>query len=555
MIACLLAAAYLLSQANAAGPTGIPAASAPFLLAGGPGSQKSPALAGNYLAFVDCRTGDCDVWALDLTTKKTQAIAQGDWDEDEPATDGQRVVWRDRRNSSADDPSSLLGNFDIYGADLPIADRKPYPITKAGKAQNRPAVWGDIVVWADFRDARTQFDGEAGNIYLYNLPAGKETAITNARSAQTRPAINGNVVVWADYRNEPELNGTNSDIYAYDLATHQEFSIANAPGTQNDPDMSGNMVVWADWRADDGMSDIYAYDMATRKEMRVTDAPGSQVQPAIWGNIVVWTDFRNEPDKERGTNSDIYGYDFATGQEFPVYVGPGRQDAPAVANGLVAWEDNTKGNRELDVWGANLTGTNLMPPPPPSPYLPGLGSRAFPETGRTVTGIFLDYWQRNGGLAQFGLPLSTVMTETSDLDGKVYTLQYFERAVMEYHPQNPASSRVLLSQLGTFRYGQKYPQGATWPGAPTGPDARLFPQTGKSIAGRFRQYWETHGGLALQGYPISEPFTETSDLDGKPYIVQYFERAVFEMHPENPSPYDVLLSQLGTFRYADKYGR
>ena len=44
-----------------------------------------------------------------------------------------------------------------------------------------------------------------------------------------------------------------------------------------------------------------------------------------------------------------------------------------------------------------------------------------------------------------------------------------------------------------------------------------------------------------------------SDLDGKEYRVQYFERAVFEMHPENEPPYDVLLSQLGTFQYREKY--
>ena len=61
------------------------------------------------------------------------------------------------------------------------------------------------------------------------------------------------------------------------------------------------------------------------------------------------------------------------------------------------------------------------------------------------------------------------------------------------------------------------------------------------------------GGLTQQGYPISEEFTEISPLDGKPYLVQYFERAVFEYHPENKAPYDVLLSQLGTLRYRDKY--
>jgi hypothetical protein len=38
------------------------------------------------------------------------------------------------------------------------------------------------------------------------------------------------------------------------------------------------------------------------------------------------------------------------------------------------------------------------------------------------------------------------------------------------------------------------------------------------------------------------------------YTVQYFERAVFEYHPENQPPYDVLLSQLGTYQYKAKYG-
>jgi len=35
--------------------------------------------------------------------------------------------------------------------------------------------------------------------------------------------------------------------------------------------------------------------------------------------------------------------------------------------------------------------------------------------------------------------------------------------------------------------------------------------------------------------------------------VQYFERAVFELHPENKVPYDVLLTQLDRTRYQQKY--
>ncbi|MDQ2807437.1 MAG: hypothetical protein M3Z04_11085, partial [Chloroflexota bacterium] len=84
-------------------------------------------------------------------------------------------------------------------------------------------------------------------------------------------------------------------------------------------------------------------------------------------------------------------------------------------------------------------------------------------------------------------------------------------------------------------------------------NCQTFPQTGHQVCGKFLTYWQSHGGLAQQGYPLSEPFNEKSDINGKTYQVQYFERAVFELHPENQPPYDVLLSQLGTFRGKEKY--
>jgi glucose/arabinose dehydrogenase len=197
--------------------------------------------------------------------------------------------------------------------------------------------------------------------------------------------------------------------------------------------------------------------------------------------------------------------------------------------------------------------TPAATPPPSSPSIPGNGARTFPETGKTVTGIFLDYWANNGGLAQQGYPISGLLNETSDLNGKPYVMQYFERAVFEYHPENQPPYSVLLSQLGTFRYHQKYPDGAPNQRPNSTPGSITFPETGKTLGGRFLQYWQDNGGLAQQGFPISDEFTEVSDLDAKPYTVQYFERAVFELHPENAPPHDVLLSQLGTFRYRDKY--
>ena len=90
-------------------------------------------------------------------------------------------------------------------------------------------------------------------------------------------------------------------------------------------------------------------------------------------------------------------------------------------------------------------------------------------------------------------------------------MQYFERAVFEYHPeQTDPPYQVLLSQLGTFQYRQKYPDGRTRPASRT--RGRLpcssARQATASAAGSCN-YWQTHGGLAQQGFPISDEFTET----------------------------------------------
>ena len=97
--------------------------------------------------------------------------------------------------------------------------------------------------------------------------------------------------------------------------------------------------------------------------------------------------------------------------------------------------------------------------------------------------------------------------------------------------------------------------GALASGMLQAPTCRTYAETGHKICGKFLTYWDQHGGLAQQGYPISDEFVEVSDLNGQPYTVQYFERAVFELHPELAAPNNVLLSQLGTFRYKATYGK
>jgi hypothetical protein len=181
-------------------------------------------------------------------------------------------------------------------------------------------------------------------------------------------------------------------------------------------------------------------------------------------------------------------------------------------------------------------------------------SRTFPETGHTVQGPFLDYWNAHGGLALQGYPISDELQQASPTDGKTYTVQYFERSIFELHPELAGTpNEVLLSLLGVFRYNELYPDGASRQMPNLDPNAQKFPETNHTVGGVFLDYWNSHGGLAQFGYPISDEFNEISPLDGNFHLVQYFQRAEFEDHPEFAgTPNEVLLSQLGTFAWQAK---
>lgn len=86
-----------------------------------------------------------------------------------------------------------------------------------------------------------------------------------------------------------------------------------------------------------------------------------------------------------------------------------------------------------------------------TPWQQGPGGAAgpdcqlFPETGYQICGAIATYWKANGGLERFGFPITGAF-ETI-LEGKPYTVQYFERRRFELHPEIGPQA-VLLGLLG-----------------------------------------------------------------------------------------------------------
>jgi hypothetical protein len=161
--------------------------------------------------------------------------------------------------------------------------------------------------------------------------------------------------------------------------------------------------------------------------------------------------------------------------------------------------------------------------------------RHYPQTGKTLAPEFVGFYDRYGGLAIFGYPLTDPETEGG------FKVQYLERARIEYHPENAGSGHdVQLGLLGTIQTAGRRFAPAPPEIASNAPGRVYFPETGHTLSGKFLEYWQSNGGLALFGYPISEPQAEGG------VTAQYFQRNRFEHHPEAAgTPYEVQLGLLG----------
>lgn len=159
--------------------------------------------------------------------------------------------------------------------------------------------------------------------------------------------------------------------------------------------------------------------------------------------------------------------------------------------------------------------------------------RYFDETGHAVRGPFLAFFDSHGGLGIFGYPITDEFVNANGL-----LVQYFQRARFEWHPSNPTGYRVQLGLIGDeLGYSQPRLAASQIP-APTNPNCQYFPETGHSACYAFLGYFRGNGGIEVFGYPISEYYIEGDR------IVQAFQRARMEWHPEKPQK--VQLTMLGS---------
>ena len=163
-------------------------------------------------------------------------------------------------------------------------------------------------------------------LVMSSLVAGDtcEFQITRDTDYQWSPEIYGDIVVWTDWRDIDLYQTFNLEVFGYDLSAGRVFQITKNPNMQCNAAIYGDIVVFEDDR--NGNVDIYGVNLSTQEEFQITTDPNSQILPQIYEDTVVWIHSENKI-------WDIYGVNLSTGEEF--LVAEDIQGIPAIYGDIV----------------------------------------------------------------------------------------------------------------------------------------------------------------------------------------------------------------------------
>ncbi|MEM8535016.1 MAG: hypothetical protein AAGF95_29540 [Chloroflexota bacterium] len=488
--------------------------------------------------------------------------------------DGDLVVWYDIQQGPL-----FPRDGDVYAARL--TDRTTFPVATGTGDQTAPAVTeegNEIVVWAE---SSTGEEGTPYDIRGKNLITDEVFDIATTSADERTPYIDGNLVVWIEATDSEgsrlmsrDLSSMANSVEVVDLTNYQLFNSYNPivlndgrvyindngtlrsielSNTQTGPTVEAEGVIDYDV---DGDTLVYTTSQEEQRRLIVLNrSTGETVYeatvdaslPRVQGPYVIWQEVLSDSSRVRGIDTDTLAtFDLETATP-----GVNNLDLSIGDDSVwVVWQAFVE-SEETAIYAAPLAEIQSYDTNPSEEQ------RTFPETGRTLRGPFLNFWEQNGGLAVFGFPLTEAQTEVNVDDGQAYLTQYLERQRFEYHPENAGTPyEVLLGRLGVVDAEQRglldneafQPTTIVDEG-----NCRYFAETGHNLCGAFWGYWQAQGlefgdtgvsfreSLALFGYPISETFTDPETG----LTTQYTERARFEYHPDNPTEFQVLLGRLG----------
>ena len=511
-----------------------------------PGEQYVPRTDGEWIVRIDGRdtadyAGQYEVFAARMDDGEEFVVAPGLVQRAYADVHNGVAVWAER------DYAGDMTGMDVEG--MHLATREVFTISGSPLNESHPAMGGEHVIWVQRENAVDSL--MARNIVTMGEPFLIATATPGLN--MDLPRMEDDRVIWAESRN---LGGGQSIYKLFATTLHSDEIEVISEGTvqgrglTDDYDISGDRVVY-------GINRDLRYFNLTTGETQQLSLTGAC--PSINGDFIFWEDFVNFPDDP---TIELWGYDIRTGSIFQAAAGPGSHEYPHLRGDLIVWQATTTDHR--DIFAAPIQ--SILPTSERPESAATEGAFWFSETGHTLGNEFQAFWSQSGGLPVFGFSLTEEFLERNPDTGEVLTVQYLERQRFEHHPELAGTPyEVLIGRLGVEAAERRglLDTEAFQPleSAPDDDQGLYFGEVGQALSGRFLTYWQSHGldmgdegisyreSLALFGYPISAEFTDPETG----LTSQYFERAIFEYHPENDgTPYEVLLVRLGAQEIADR---
>lgn len=277
----------------------------------GSGRKKDPALSGTTLVWSDDRSGDWNLWQVDLAGLTPGAAA--------PASAPTQVR-----------PA--------------LATQQTAPALDAGPSGTR-LVWVDNAV-----PPYAARDAEIWTMLLGHPESARR--LTDDQAEQGQPDVSGDMVVWADYRNDPDAQYTifsdpmlnDADIYGWDLAKDAEVAIVVQPSKQIAPAIDGTSIVWLDWRGinpEPKYSEFQVYARRWPSGPERFIAFSTWTRPELWRRPAVQGDltlFAAEPTGNlQGFKTLVYAANIDSGLPWIVSASHGAIDSLSLQAKTAAW--------------------------------------------------------------------------------------------------------------------------------------------------------------------------------------------------------------------------
>ena len=209
---------------------------------------------------------------------------------------------------------------------LPIGTETP--ITSTLNSLTSPAIYGDTIVWEDWRDPNGP-----NQIYQYNLTTGKENPVNSSQNLQYQPAIYGNTVVWT------EISSTDYSIkiIRYNMVnrTRDEYSSNSDWNEFNYPKISGDTIVWQDYNATNFNWDISVAKNTGSQPELIIYGDGDQKHPEIFQDYIV---YENWTGNAYAYPSDIWLYNLSNSTAVPVSEVFYQETRPHIYGEKIVWE-------------------------------------------------------------------------------------------------------------------------------------------------------------------------------------------------------------------------